>query len=53
MAKSALISVHLLTKPTVRGTPIRLKPAMTKANMVSGICRPMPARSSRRAEPMR
>ena len=45
-ASSAPVAMyHLLTNPTVRGTPIMDRAATVKAAMVSGILRPMPLRS--------
>ena len=47
------IRYHLLTKPAVSGTPIRLKPPITNAPMVQGIARPTPAMRSSSAAPTR
>jgi hypothetical protein len=44
---------HLLMKPAVSGTPIRLSPPRTKENMVSGMRRPSPSNASMRTEPTR
>src|SRR5690606_2210044 len=44
---AARMRYHLLTRPTVRGTPIRLRPPATKAAMVSGMRRPSPRMSLR------
>ncbi len=38
---------HFEMKPEVPGVPMRPNPAIVKAAMVSGIFRPMPARSVR------
>ena len=40
-------------KPTVNGTPTRLKPPSTKLNMVSGMRLPRPCSASSRTEPTR
>ena len=42
---------HLLTKPAVSGTPMRLNPAITNAAIVNGIRLPRPAKLSKRHEP--
>ena len=44
---------HLLTNPTVSGTPIRLRPPAVKAAMVQGIFRPRPRSASICTDPTR
>ena len=53
VSSAAWISTHLLTKPTVSGTPMRLSPPTTNAPMVHGMRRPSPAMFSSWTEPMR
>ena len=52
-SRAACTRYHLLTKPTVRGTPIRLRPPPTNAAIVHGITLPRPCIFSMRTEPTR